>query len=126
MSYDEHLAERIRQLVSAQRGVTEKKMFGGLAFLIGGHMSIAASRQRSRNGGDAGPPDGYGWLARGQRRREHQATGGKMGRSEHLPCLVAAVQALTPPWPVLPLAFAPPVADSHPPVRSVPAYGPRD
>ena len=45
MAYDEDLAERIRALLSQQRGVTEKKMFGGLAFLIGGNMAIAASGQ---------------------------------------------------------------------------------
>ena len=45
MAYDEDLAERIRELLSTQRGVTEKKMFGGLAFLIGGNMAIAASGQ---------------------------------------------------------------------------------
>ena len=45
MAYDEDLADRIRELLSEQRGVTEKKMFGGLAFLIGGNMAIAASGQ---------------------------------------------------------------------------------
>jgi TfoX/Sxy family transcriptional regulator of competence genes len=45
MTYDEDLADRIRELLSEQRGVTEKKMFGGLAFLIGGNMAIAASGQ---------------------------------------------------------------------------------
>lgn len=45
MAYDEDLADRIRQLVSVERGVEEKKMFGGLAFLIGGNMAIAASGQ---------------------------------------------------------------------------------
>ena len=45
MAYDEDLADRIRELLSQQRGVTEKKMFGGLAFLIGGNMAIAASGQ---------------------------------------------------------------------------------
>ena len=44
MAYDEALAERIRQLV-AGKGVTEKRMFGGLAFLVGGNMAIAASGQ---------------------------------------------------------------------------------
>jgi TfoX/Sxy family transcriptional regulator of competence genes len=43
MAYDEDLANRIRELVSAERGVTEKRMFGGLAFLIGGNMSVSAS-----------------------------------------------------------------------------------
>ncbi len=45
MAYDEDLANRIRELVADERGVTEKKMFGGLAFLIGGNMSVAASGQ---------------------------------------------------------------------------------
>jgi TfoX/Sxy family transcriptional regulator of competence genes len=45
MAYDEDLADRIRELLSEHRGVTEKKMFGGLAFLIGGNMAIAASGQ---------------------------------------------------------------------------------
>jgi TfoX/Sxy family transcriptional regulator of competence genes len=45
VAYDEVLAERIRELMAAERGLTEKKMFGGLAFLIGGNMSVAASGQ---------------------------------------------------------------------------------
>jgi TfoX/Sxy family transcriptional regulator of competence genes len=45
MAYDEELADRIRELVSDERGVTEKKMFGGLAFLVGGNMAVAASGQ---------------------------------------------------------------------------------
>lgn len=45
MAYDEELAERIRDVLSDQPGVAEKRMFGGLAFLIGGHMSLAASGQ---------------------------------------------------------------------------------
>ena len=45
MAYDEELADRIRALVATQRGLSEKKMFGGLAFLVGGHMAIAASGQ---------------------------------------------------------------------------------
>jgi TfoX/Sxy family transcriptional regulator of competence genes len=45
MAYDEDLANRIRELIAAEPGVTEKKMFGGLAFLIGGNMSVAASGQ---------------------------------------------------------------------------------
>jgi TfoX/Sxy family transcriptional regulator of competence genes len=42
MAYDEDLADRIRELI-AERGVEEKRMFGGLAFLINGNMSVAAS-----------------------------------------------------------------------------------
>ena len=45
MAYDEALAERIRALLAGEEGVTEKKMFGGLAFLIGGNMSVSASGQ---------------------------------------------------------------------------------
>jgi TfoX/Sxy family transcriptional regulator of competence genes len=45
MAYDEELAERIRGLVAGEKGVTERKMFGGLAFLIGGNMAVAASGQ---------------------------------------------------------------------------------
>jgi hypothetical protein len=43
--YDESLAHRIRSLVGAERGLEEKKMFGGLAFLVGGNMAVAASGQ---------------------------------------------------------------------------------
>ena len=45
MAYDEALAERIRELVAGEPKLTEKKMFGGLAFLVGGNMAIAASGQ---------------------------------------------------------------------------------
>src|SRR5262249_46048461 len=45
MAYDEDLADRIRELVAAERRLTEQKMFGGLAFLIGGNMAVAASGQ---------------------------------------------------------------------------------
>jgi hypothetical protein len=43
VAYDEDLANRIRELIAGDPDVTEKKMFGGLAFLVGGNMSIAAS-----------------------------------------------------------------------------------
>jgi TfoX/Sxy family transcriptional regulator of competence genes len=45
MAYDEELADRIRQLVAGEPGLSEQKMFGGLAFLVGGNMAIAASGQ---------------------------------------------------------------------------------
>ncbi|HEX4162852.1 MAG TPA: TfoX/Sxy family protein [Acidimicrobiales bacterium] len=45
MAYDEDLGARIRELVAKEKGLSEKKMFGGLAFLIGGNMAIAASGQ---------------------------------------------------------------------------------
>jgi TfoX/Sxy family transcriptional regulator of competence genes len=45
MPYDEDLANRIRELVAGEPDVTEQRMFGGLAFLVGGNMSVAASGQ---------------------------------------------------------------------------------
>jgi TfoX/Sxy family transcriptional regulator of competence genes len=45
MAYDEELAGRIRDLIGAESDVTEQKMFGGLAFVIGGNMAVAASGQ---------------------------------------------------------------------------------
>lgn len=38
MAYDEKLAERVREALSDRKGLTEKKMFGGLAFMLRGHM----------------------------------------------------------------------------------------
>ena len=43
MAYDTELADRVRDLIASERGVEEKKMFGGLAFLINGNMSVAVS-----------------------------------------------------------------------------------
>jgi len=43
MAHDEDLADRIRELVADEPGFSEKRMFGGLAFLVDGHMSVAAS-----------------------------------------------------------------------------------
>jgi TfoX/Sxy family transcriptional regulator of competence genes len=45
VSYDEDIAARIRELVRGEAGLTEQKMFGGLAFLIGGNMAVSASGQ---------------------------------------------------------------------------------
>src|SRR5262249_61717759 len=45
MAYDEELADRIRSLVAGEDGVTEQKMFGGLAFLLNGNTAVAASGQ---------------------------------------------------------------------------------
>ncbi|MBO9523604.1 MAG: TfoX/Sxy family protein [Nocardioidaceae bacterium] len=45
MAYDEDLADRIREIVQDEGGLSEKKMFGGLAFLVGGNMAVAASGQ---------------------------------------------------------------------------------
>ena len=43
MAYDEELADRIREAVQDEPLLSERKMFGGLAFLISGHMAVAAS-----------------------------------------------------------------------------------
>jgi len=45
VAYDEDLANRIRELIAGEGNVTEQRMFGGLAFLIGGNMAVAASGQ---------------------------------------------------------------------------------
>jgi TfoX/Sxy family transcriptional regulator of competence genes len=46
MAYDEGIAEQIRELLAADGyEVTEKKMFGGLAFMVEGNLAVAASRE---------------------------------------------------------------------------------
>jgi len=45
VAYDEELAQRIRELLGSESGVIEKKMFGGLAFLVGGNMAVGARGQ---------------------------------------------------------------------------------
>ena len=45
MAYDQSLADRIHELVADERDLTQKKMFGGLAFLVGGNVAVAASGQ---------------------------------------------------------------------------------
>ena len=63
MPYDEDLAQRLRELLAREDALTEQKMFGGLAFLLHGNMSVAASR----NGGllvRVDPADAEACLAR--------------------------------------------------------------
>ena len=43
MAYDEEIAKRVRQVVQGEPGLTEKRMFGGLAFLIDGRLAVSAS-----------------------------------------------------------------------------------
>ena len=45
MTYDQQLAARIREVLRSEHGVEEKPMFGGLAFMVDGHMAVAASGQ---------------------------------------------------------------------------------
>jgi hypothetical protein len=43
VAYDTELADQVRTLLGPEKGLTEKRMFGGLAFLLDGHMAVAAS-----------------------------------------------------------------------------------
>ena len=45
MAYDEELADRVREALDGEPGVTEKRMFGGLGFMVAGNMAVAASSQ---------------------------------------------------------------------------------
>jgi hypothetical protein len=45
MAYDEELAHRVRAVLGAEPALTEKRMFGGLGFMVEGHMAVAASGQ---------------------------------------------------------------------------------
>ena len=45
MAYDEELADRVRAVLGTEPGLTEKRMFGGLGFMVDGHMAVAASGQ---------------------------------------------------------------------------------
>ena len=46
MAYDERLAGRVREILSGQRSLKEKKMFGGLAFTVRGHMCCGVEKDR--------------------------------------------------------------------------------
>ncbi len=45
MAYDEQLAERVREVMASRRGVTEQKMFGGIAFMLDGKMAVGVNRE---------------------------------------------------------------------------------
>ncbi|HEX4483237.1 MAG TPA: hypothetical protein VH081_05575 [Solirubrobacteraceae bacterium] len=55
MAYDEDLVHHVRELLGDERGITEMTMFGGLAFLLNGHMSVSACP-----GGGTAPPASVG------------------------------------------------------------------
>lgn len=44
MAYDEQLAARVRELIKARPGVVERRMFGGLGWMIGGNMAVGVMR----------------------------------------------------------------------------------
>jgi len=60
MAHDEDLANRIRELIASEVGYTEQKMFGGIGFMIDGHMAVGVSGERPDDpvlqGGDRGSP----------------------------------------------------------------------
>ena len=74
MGYDEELADRLRERVQGEVGVSEKRMFGGLAFLVNGNMAVSASSQGglllrvdpSRAGPLAAEPDAQKAVMRGR------------------------------------------------------------
>jgi TfoX/Sxy family transcriptional regulator of competence genes len=45
MAYDELLAERVRDIIAGRDGVSERRMFGGIVFLVGGNMACGVSRE---------------------------------------------------------------------------------
>ena len=125
MAYDEELADRIRELIADEPDLTEKKMFGGLAFLIGGNMAVAASgeggllvrvdpstvggarRDLTRPPhGDARPEDA-GLAARRNREPSNEQTTRSLGGARHLLRPLATGKAIA-----LPAALARPSAAS--------------
>jgi TfoX/Sxy family transcriptional regulator of competence genes len=61
MAYDEELAQRIHDLLEGEPGVTSRKMFGGLGFMVDGHMAVAAGSQGSLMV-RADPADAEAWV----------------------------------------------------------------
>ncbi len=117
MAYDEELANRIREVLADEDGVTEQRMFGGLAFMIAGHMAVSASGrgglllrcdpERDRRAGaeaarralrDARPGDGR-LAAHRAGGRPHQARPSALGLTRCGVCEVAAAEgvSLRPP-----------------------------
>jgi hypothetical protein len=80
MTYDNELAHRIREQLADERGVTEKAMFGGLAFLLEGNMAVGIS-----NGGElmvrVGPDASDEALARPHTRIDKRAP--RLHRARH-------------------------------------------
>ena len=83
MAYDEELAERIEEVLAAETGVTSRKMFGGLGFMVDGHMAVAAASSGSLMV-RVDPVAGAEWLD-----GEHVQTMEMQGRTLHGWLLVA-------------------------------------
>ena len=64
MAYDEKLAERVRALVASEAGLTEQRMFGGLAMLINGNMAVAVRGQGGMRCGPTRTPPTTCWPSR--------------------------------------------------------------
>lgn len=111
MAYDEKLVQRVRACIGGAAGLTEKRMFGGLAFLINGNMAVSASGQ----GGlllrvDPATTDGLvedpgaerfvmrgremdGWLAPDRSQQyQHRARACTLGGHRHQLCPIAPAQ----------------------------------
>ena len=56
MAFDPDLADRIRELTATESGLDERRMFGGLAFLVHGNMAVAATREGGLMGASIGCP----------------------------------------------------------------------
>lgn len=61
MAYDEELAQRVADLLAGEPGVTSRKMFGGLGFMVDGHMAVAAASAGSLMV-RADPTDAEAWV----------------------------------------------------------------
>ncbi len=99
MAYDENLAQRVREIMAAEATVTERKMFGGLAFMLGGHMACgilgedlmlrlgpegadaALERQARSADGFHGPSDEGHGVRRSSRPERHSTL--RLGRQGH-------------------------------------------
>ena len=109
MAYDEDLANRVRELLAAEEGVTEKAMFGGLAFLIGGRMSVSVSgrgglllrcdpaeTERLRAEPHAGPFEMRGRVMDGWLRVEQEGLAGRRALGRWVARGVAYARSLPP------------------------------
>ena len=108
MPFDLDLANRIRAIVAEEPGISEQRMFGGLAFLVGGHMAVAASGQggvlvrvdpgetaallaEPGGGADGDGRTCDGWMAAGERRERLDRRGAERlgGAGRHVRAVVA-------------------------------------
>ena len=54
MAYDEQIAGRVNRVLTAQEGVVQKEMFGGLAFMVNGNMSVGIDHDQVDGAGGSG------------------------------------------------------------------------